>query len=273
MFTFPLISKSTGVVGLLTLFSTLLTGIVVAQGRVSPNRLPESEILSLAKTQYDSFLATHLVVDSLSKGDYPLVQKVAKNLIAAAGKYANGKKKLKTILESYSWNINLIGKQEENAWWLPGGQLAIYSGLLPLTQSEPSLALFLAHELAHLLLQHGNNRMNDYLIEKFNKQTLKDAYADRPGDCIVYFKLAYGMESNAGLWDPFSEEQEKEADALGLTLSKLAGYKPRVALVFWERMARLGGTGLQPELMSMHPVYPGRIREMKRIIDEDNGLY
>ncbi len=252
--------------GLLTLF-TLLTGIVLAQGKDTNNRLPESEVVSLAKSQYDSFLATHMVVDSLSKGDYPMVQKVAQNLISAARKYAKGKKKLKTFLESYSWDISLIGKREENAWWIPGGKLAVYSGLLPLTQSEPSLALFLAHELAHLLLQHGDVRMNDYLIDKFNKQNLKDAFENRSGDCIVYFKLAYGMDSNAGLWDPFSPDQEKEADALGLILSKMAGYNPRVALVFWARMARLSGTGLQPELMSMHPVYPNRIREMKRIID------
>lgn len=255
--------------GICLLFiGTLFCLPAMAQRKGKHTQLPEPLIISLAKSRYDTFLANHLVMDTAGNGDFLLVQKVWKKLVEATGRVKSLSKARIAALQNFQWELNLVGRKEENAWCLPGGKMAVYTGLLPLTQSRASLAIYLSHEIAHVLLQHGNERLARYLDEKFDGMSLPEALEKRPLDCIEYIKLAYGMETNAGFWDPFNPLQEKEADFLGLSLTKLAGFHPREALVFWERMGQLSPGPLQPELMSMHPVYPDRLKEMRKMIED-----
>lgn len=252
----------------LLLIGTLFCLPAMAQRNGKHTQLPEHLILSLAKSRYDTFLATHLVMDTVGNGDFLLVQNVWKKLVEATGKLKSLSKSRTTAIQNFQWEVNLVGRKEANAWCLPGGKMAVYTGLLPLTQSRASLAIYLSHEIAHVLLQQGNERMARYLDEKFGGMSLQEAMEKRPLDCIEYIKLAYGMETNAGFWDPFNPFQENEADFLGLSLAKLAGFHPREALVFWERMGELSPGPLQPELMSMHPLYPERMKEMRKTIEK-----
>ena len=230
--------------------------------------VPDNIVLSISADQYQLFMSTHVVMDSSQDKDYALVQRVGSRIIAAAKSYYHNKKGILSELSSYTWEIKLIGKKEVNAWCMPGGKMAVYSGLLPVTQSEASLAVLLGHTTAHMLIKHGNERMKQYLQDKMNGKPLAESLSTRPDDTKELFRAAYGMGTNAGIWVPFSKEDEEEADNLGLIFCGLAGYNPREALVFWGRMARFSHTAQEPELLSAHPVSEERLAKLTEIMDE-----
>jgi len=239
-----------------------------ADGHGKSNLLPESTVQSIAADQYKLFLSTHTVIDSSGDKDFAMVQRVGDRVVTAAKTYYKPQKAVSAELKSYVWETRLIGKKEVNAWCMPGGKMAVYSGLLAVTQSEASLAVLLAHDIAHLLLKHGNERMKEYLKEKLGGKPLAESLSSRPADTNDMFAAAYGMGTNAGIWVPFSNEQELEADRLGLIFCALAGYNPRESLVFWGRMARLSNSAQEPELLSTHLINDTRITQIEDIMDE-----
>lgn len=237
-------------------------------GRGKANLVPDPTVQSIAVDQFKLYLSKHTLIDSSQDSDFATVQKVGERIVAAAKTYFNHQKAVSAELKSFHWEIRLIGKKEANAWCLPGGKMVVYSGLLPVTQSEASLAVLLSHEIAQMLLKHGNERMKQYLEEKMDGKPLAECLISRPADTKDLFMSAYGMDTNAGIWVPFSKEHELEADKLGLIFCAIAGYNPREALVFWERMGRFSHGPKQPELLSTHPTYVERIDNLNDIMDE-----
>ena len=230
--------------------------------------VPDYTVLSISGDQYKSFLSTHVVIDSSQDQDYALVQRVGSRIIVAAKSYYHNKKTILSELSSYAWEIKLIGKKEVNTWCMPGGKMAVYSGLLPVTQSEASLAVLLGHTTAHMLIKHGNERMKQYLQDKLNGKILAESLSANPDYTKELFRAAYGMGTNAGIWIPYSKEDEQEADNLGLIFCGLAGYNPREALVLWGRMARFSHSAQEPELLATHHVYGERMTRLTEIMDE-----
>ena len=115
---------------------------------------------------------------------------------------------------------------------MPGGKIVVYTGILPVTQNEAALAAVMGHEVSHALLQHGNQRMSQGLLQQLGGVALSVAVADKPAETQNLFLTAYGVGSNVAVMLPFSRKHELEADRYGLIWTAMAGYNPQEAMVF-----------------------------------------
>lgn len=231
-----------------------------------------SVIVSTAAEIYKEFKTAHPVVDSTQHIETETVQRVSKRLIKAVTDYYTQKKATKE-LSSYQWEVQLFQLKKVDAWCLPGGKIAVYDALIRVTQSDGSLAAVLAHEMAHVLLKHGDDRMKHILKEFLGGKELAAALSAKPAETKDFYRMAYGNGDYVGVIRGFSPADEREADKLGAIFCGLAGYKPEEALVFWERMLYLRGTGRQPELLSTHPIDDERLPYLRGIIEEITQKY
>ncbi|MEP7269691.1 MAG: M48 family metallopeptidase, partial [Saprospiraceae bacterium] len=174
--------------------------------------------------------------------------------------------------EGYKWEFNLVDNKEANAWCMPGGKVVVYTGLLPYTQNETSLAIVLGHEITHAIAQHGSERMSQGLLQQLGGTALQVALASKPAETQNLFMTAYGIGSTVGGTLPFSRKEEYEADKYGLYFSAMAGYNPQEAIAFWERMAASGGAK-PPELLSSHPSDANRIEQIKANMPQAIAYY
>jgi predicted Zn-dependent protease len=127
-------------------------------GRNQLALLPESELRSMAASEYQQFLSQNKVVSASASKDAEMVRRVGTRLVSAINKYYSSKG-LTSELEGYKWEYNLVDSKQINAWAMPGGKIVVYTGLLPVTQNEAALAVVLGHEITHALAHHGNERM------------------------------------------------------------------------------------------------------------------
>jgi len=175
-------------------------------------------------------------------------------------------------LKGYDWEVNLVQDNQINAWCMPGGKIVVYTGLLPVTKNEDALAAVMGHEVCHALLQHGNQRMSQALIQQLGGVALSVALADKPQETRNLFLAAYGVGTQVGVMLPFSRSHELDADRWGLIMSAMAGYDPREAIGLWERMEKAGG-GKAPEFLNTHPSEGRRIERLQRIMPEAMEYY
>ncbi len=173
----------------------------------------------------------------------------------------------------FEWEIVLVDDPKTvNAWCLPGGKMAVYTGLLPVTGDEESLAVVVGHEVAHAVARHGGERMSQELTFQLGLGVAAASMEDmEPDEQNAVMGALIGV-GTYGLLYPFSRTQENEADELGLYMSAWAGYDPRVAVGLWQRMAKLGGDK-PPELLSTHPSDATRIAHMQELMPEAVRLY
>lgn len=220
--------------------------------------VPNSQLFPMAFQQYGEFLSEHKVVNNTT--DARMVKEVGNKIAEAAGKYlrANG---YGAYLEDYKWDYNLVESPEVNAWCMPGGKIVIYSGILPITQSEAGLAAVMGHEVAHALANHGQQRMSANQIEQLGAVAGNIALANKP-EYQNIFNTAYGVGSAVGVMLPFNRSHETEADQIGLLLMAIAGYEPMAAAELWERM-QAQEKGAPPEFLSTHPSSTTRISNIK----------
>ncbi len=127
--------------------------------------LPESELQSMATQQYQQFLSDNKVVPASNNRDAEMVTRVGRRITKAVEDYyaENG---ISDKLSGYKWEYNLVDDKAVNAWCMPGGKIVVYTGLLPITQNEAALAVVMGHEVSHALLQHGNQRMSQGLVQQ-----------------------------------------------------------------------------------------------------------
>ncbi|MCF6192387.1 MAG: M48 family metallopeptidase, partial [Candidatus Hydrothermae bacterium] len=166
----------------------------------------------------------------------------------------------------YRWAFAVIEDDHTvNAFCLPGGKIAVYTGILPLARDDAGLATVLAHEVAHALLRHGAERMSTgFVAELVRLGLLRATGAYRDPEKRRALSLAYGVGVGVGMMLPFSRTQELEADRVGLLLMARAGYDPREALAFWERMMRHNRGAQVPEFLSTHPSDQHRLEALRR---------
>ena len=226
--------------------------------RKQVNLLPESQLVSLSLTNYRDFLHEHPAVTSGS--DMDMVKRVGIKIQSAVTQYMNKNGFAKRI-EGYKWEFNLVNSPEVNAWCMPGGKVVVYSGLLPVTQDEGSLAMVMGHEIAHAVARHGNERMSQMMMAAGGGLLLDVALSQKPEQTRTMFMTAYGVGAGLGTL-AYSRTHESEADKLGLVFAAMAGYDPHIAVGFWERMAAKGGAK-PPELLSTHPSDQRRIADIK----------
>ncbi|MGZ4056314.1 MAG: M48 family metallopeptidase, partial [Bacteroidia bacterium] len=181
-------------------------------------------------------------------------------------------KGLSSRLDGYKWEFNLVNQNEVNAWCMPGGKVVVYSGLLPVTQTEPALACVMGHEIAHAVARHGNERMSQGLLVQAGGAALSVALSEKPQLTQDLFMQSYGLTSQLGMLK-YSRTHESEADKMGIIFMAMAGYDPTEAVAFWDRMAKSTGGNAPPELLSTHPSDETRIADIKAFLPEAMKYY
>jgi len=228
---------------------------------------PEAELQSMANDQYRQFLSSNKVVASSASKDAEMVRRVGQRITKAVEVYYT-EKGLSKELEGFKWEYNLVEDKAVNAWCMPGGKIVVYTGLLPITKNEAALAVVMGHEVAHALLQHGNQRMSQQVGASVVQLGLQVALSSKPQETQNAFLTAYGLGAQLGVLLPFSRKHELEADKYGLLFSARAGYNPREAIPLWQRMEQAGSGQKPPEFLSTHPSEGRRIQQLEKYMDE-----
>lgn len=242
---------------------------VPVTGRSQLSIVPNSEMLSMSATSYKQVLDTSkLSTDPVKTA---MVKRVGSNIAAAVEKYLKANN-LANEVKDFKWEFNLIQSNEVNAWCMPGGKVVVYTGILPLASTDADLAVVLGHEIAHAVARHGNERMSQGLIQEFGGMALQVALASKPQATQNLFLTAYGAGSQLGVLLPYSRKQEAEADHMGLIFMGMAGYDPRVAITFWQKM-QAQSKGATSELLSTHPSDATRIAKIQEEMPEALKYY
>ncbi len=203
-----------------------------------------------------------------------LVEKVGRRIAAAAERPPGEMWRA----PRFRWEFKTIDKNQPNAFCLPGGKVAVYTGLLPITRTEAGLAVVISHEVAHALARHGAERMSDQMVASVGVAAASVALATTvSGSSRTYLPAmmaALGAGATVGFILPMSRAQESEADRIGLVLMALAGYDPREAIGVWERMrAANSGRGRQAEWLSTHPADTTRLNDIRGWVNEAMRYY
>ncbi|MDA3961302.1 MAG: M48 family metallopeptidase [Planctomycetota bacterium] len=173
----------------------------------------------------------------------------------------------------FEWEFTLLESDQVNAWCLPGGKVAIYTGILPYCENEAGLAAVMGHEIAHAIARHGGERMSQGILVAGTGVALDVYMRERgvePTDRAMWMG-AFALGSQVGVMLPFSRSHELEADYLGLVYMAKAGYDPAEAPRFWQRFASLSsGT---PEFLSTHPDSGRRSDALSAEQDRAAALY
>src|SRR5262245_55811224 len=177
-------------------------------------------------------------------------------------------KRLEAVTEhpEFHWEVNVIKDDKTaNAFALPGGKIAVYTGIFPIAQTEAGLAIIVGHELGHVIARHGAERMSQGLLAQLGGTALAVAVQSRPEANMIM--AAYGLGAQVGVLQPYSQPHESEAERIGLGLVAKAGYDPRAAINVWKRMARLPG-GRAAEFLDTHPNPETRIVDIERLLPQ-----
>ncbi len=168
----------------------------------------------------------------------------------------------------FRWEFNLIQSNQANAFALPGGKVAVFSGILPVAANEDGLAVIMGHEIAHAIARHGAERMAHQQLSQMAGAAVDLGMSDMSLTQRRTVMGILGAGAKYGITLPFSRDHESEADYMGLIFVARACYDPREAPKVWERMGRLSGGKAPSEFMSTHPSSATRIRQFNEWMDE-----
>jgi predicted Zn-dependent protease len=205
------------------------------------------------------------------------IKQIAQRLIAVAPRVeadlaaAHGTKP-ETDWSSFKWEVNVLQSDEVNAFCLPGGKIAVYTGLLPVAQNPDALAVVLGHEISHALLRHGAERMAQQHLEQIGALATGVAVSSMDPQRQREVMAALGAGAQFGVVLPFSRKDESEADEIGLMLAAAACFDPRAAIPLWQRMEQQAGNGKPPEFMSDHPSDSHRIQRLQELMPQALAL-
>jgi predicted Zn-dependent protease len=200
-----------------------------------------------------------------------LVEKVGRRIAAVTDK-----RMADAGREPYAWEFKVIDEPETvNAFALPGGKVAFYTGILPITKTEVGLAVVMGHEIGHVYGEHGRHRVSNNAVAQFGLGAVEVALAsgDVSSGTSKYTIAALGLGYQLGVQLPFSRGDESAADHIGLILMAEAGYDPREAVAFWQRMAAASGGGQPAEFLSTHPSHDTRIEDLENLLPEAIAIY
>ena len=232
--------------------------------------LPDSYINKQSAQAYQQFLSKADVISKNNPQNKKL-QVIAKNITNAIHQYFILENKPDPT-KKINWEINLVKEDQVNAWAMPGGKITFYTKILEIAQNEDGIATIMAHEMAHVIGRHGNERMSQALLLDVATSVAQTATGTTLQGGA---KTAYNLLRAYGIFLPFGRKQEAESDYLGLIFMTLAGYDPDETIRLWERMAahakKKGGS--PPEFMSTHPSSESRIENFKKWIPEVKSRY
>jgi predicted Zn-dependent protease len=233
-------------------------------GKTTMAFVNNSSLFPQSFAAYDQFLSENKA-NVVNKSDprAKMVTKVGEDLRDAAQFWLESLG-YSNYMKGYKWEYNLIQESAVNAWCMPGGKIVVYTGILPVTLNENGLAVVLGHEIAHALLNHGQQRMSANLLQELGALGLMLIFSDSSDTTKALIMAAYGVGTSLVGTLPFSREHESEADHYGLILMAIAGYNPYEAVSFWGRMP----SGNTPQFLSTHPNPSTRIKDLQGWLSE-----
>ena len=228
------------------------------------------EEAALGLQSYREILQQSEVVRS---GELPQqVQSIAQRLVSAAPKVEKYLAETKgtpdnTDWSAYQWETSVIQSDQANAFCLPGGKIAVYTGIVPMAANADGLAVVMGHEIAHALMRHGGERMAQQKLVQMGSIAASMSTGDMDPGQRQMVMAAIGAGAQYGVLLPFSRSHESEADHVGLLLTAAACFNPQEAPKMWERMAA-AGKQKPPEFMSTHPAEGTRIQQLNAWMPE-----
>lgn len=243
---------------------------VAVTGRQQLNLVSNADIIPMANQQYDSVVRTAKL--STNQQQTAMVKNVGSRIQRAVERYM-AENNASAELQGFDWEFNLIDDPKTvNAWCMPGGKVAFYTGIMPICRDEAGVAVVMGHEVAHAIANHARERMSQGLVANGLLGTVGAALGQNPTLTKQIFYQAVGVGAQVGMLK-FSRQHESEADRIGLIFMAMAGYDPQEAPRFWERMSSQGGGGEPPEWLSTHPSHGTRIKDLNDAIPEAMKYY
>jgi predicted Zn-dependent protease len=229
--------------------------------------IPESKLNAQAAEIYEKVKEKEKLITDTKQIDE--IKEIGKKMENAIGEYFY-KEKLNDPTVNFDWEYILIdNKKVRNAWCMPGGKIAVYTGILEVTKNTNGLAAVMGHEIAHAVAKHSVERASRGVILNTSTQLI-DIFS---GGKLSQVNRATGMNtvgllSQLGIMNPFNRKQESEADYLGMIFSSLSGYDIRETVKIWERMKEFNKGKAPPEFMSTHPSADNRIKKINEWTNE-----
>jgi predicted Zn-dependent protease len=228
-----------------------------------------AELEKAAAAQYQQVIQTETPKGNINRDPHQTerVRGIAKRLIPQTAVFR------KDALD-WKWEVNVITSPEVNAWCMPGGKIAVYTGIIEKVQiTDDELAAVMGHEMSHALREHSRERASQQMAAGVGA-SLAGIVADifLPGSGQLATAGAGAAAQYGGLL-PYSRIQETEADRMGVELAARAGYDPRAAIVLWQKMAKLSGGSAPPQLLSTHPSNETRIKDLTEFSQKVLPLY
>lgn len=238
-------------------------GVEVGGNSAFSKLVPAESVERSAGQQYTQMLQQAAAKNALAPKDHPQVQRlraIAKNIIPFAIAW-------NPRARDWHWEINLIGGKQVNAFCMPGGKIAFYSGILDqLKLTDDEVAMVMGHEIAHALREHARERMGKNAATGLGANLLSQFFGfGQVGQTLTN----YGAQL---LTLEFSREDESEADLVGMELAARAGYNPRAGVSLWQKMGALS-KGAPPQWLSTHPSGSTRIAEIEANLPKVMPLY
>ena len=228
-------------------------------GRSQLILLPESTELQMGQQAYGEVLHKSNIARDPAANEQ--VERVGRRIAIATGR------------TDYRWQFTLIENKEANAFCLPGGKVAVYTGILPVAQDDTGLAVVLGHEIAHAIAHHGAERISQSLLVQTGLAATQIALANRDPMMVQQVSSLLGAGATVGVILPWSRAQESEADHLGLIFMAKAGYDPRAAIAFWQHMMQMAKGPRPPQFLSDHPSDETRVRQIEAWMPEAMNYY
>ncbi len=223
--------------------------------------LSESQEIQMGLVAYQDVLKKEKISTNTKYNSS--VTRVGKRIATASGK------------TNYQWEYKVIDSDDTiNAFALPGGKIAVYTGILTVAETDAGLATVMGHEVAHATARHGGERMSVGILAQIGAVGLNVALRNEDPEVVSAVNAAFGTGVTLGGILPFNRKQESEADRIGLVYMARAGYDPRESVDFWNRMADANkGKPSPPEFLSTHPSYGTRVKNLNRWMPEAIGIY
>ena len=234
--------------------------------------LPASTVERSASQQYQQLLRAAAQKNLLNNDDAQLerLRTIARALIPHSQRFNKNAAK-------WQWEVNLIASKSVNAFCMPGGKIAFFTGIIDALQlTDDEIAVIMGHEIGHALLEHGRARMSGQVLKSVGISVAAAVFNLGQVSTEVLAQAA-----NLAVSLPYARKHESDADLVGIELAARAGYDPRAAVVVWQKMAKLsqasarsaGGSGQPPQFLSTHPSHESRIREIEANLPRVLPLY
>lgn len=252
------------------LLTTLMTALLVSgcslvplTGRRQINLVSDAQVVAISEQQYRSFISQ--APKSRDMAQTERTREMGKRIASATERYLRSIGHTEDI-RYFRWEFNLIASNQVNAFCMPGGKIVVYEGILPVARTDDELATVIAHEVAHAVAKHSNERLSQAILRQYGGQALGQILSGSSAGAQVVGNILYNVGGKLIFELPYSRKQEYEADQIGLYLMALAGYDYHNAPNLWVKMASRSGGGNQSEVISSHPNDQNRIRAIREEI-------